>query len=207
MKRIAVLTMMVCIAATAMTACTQKSGSTAGTGDSVKKTETTQESTSEGVTKAKTGSTDSTTSDNEGKTNYEIKQEEAKKAEEASESLPVKKGSVIYELTINGVAITSDEITLYTDSAEVALSERVSEEVIDGKYRGDYAESGSENGIKDIDIPSAKDWLDGTTVTTTKYTIKDIKTGSSFHITLAEDIAKRLGFEKNVITVKVPEMQ
>ena len=218
MKKIVVWTTMICMAAVALTACGQKNGSNPGSDSSAKRTvtetqgkttttETTAEKTGTDSSTVKAKTTDSTASENDGKTNYEIKQEENEKAEKEEESLPVKKGSVRYELTINDVAITSNEMVLYSDSAVISLSQRVSEDVMDGKYKGDYVKSGLEKGIKDIDISNTKDWLDGTTVTTATYTLKDIKSGSSFHITLAEDMAKRLGFKNNVITVKVPEMQ
>ncbi|RRF94277.1 MAG: hypothetical protein DUD27_09675 [Lachnospiraceae bacterium] len=190
MKKKVLWTTMICMAAVALTACGQKNGSNTSSADSAKKTVTETQKTTTETTAEKTGMDSSTV-----------------KAENAEKSLPVKKGSVRYELTINDVAITSNEMVLYSDSAVVSLSERVSEDVTDGKYKGDYVKSGLEKGIKEIDISNTKDWLDGTTVTTATYTLKDIKSGSSFHITLAKDMAKRLGFKNNVITVKVPEME
>lgn len=182
-RRIVVLMMVACMTASFITACGQKKEKGNASGDPVRKTEvsTLEEKTESDVTD---------TSEQDNKTD---------------KSLPVKKGSVSYTLEINDVVITTNKVTLNSDHATVSIAERLSDEVIDGKCRGDYVKSGIEKGISDIDIPFKEERSDGTVVTAEVYTLDKIKDGTSFHIRLADDMAKRLGLKSNVITVDVPK--
>jgi len=188
-RRIVVFMMVACMTASFITACGQKKEKGNASGDPVKKTEvsTLEEKNESDVTDT---SEDSDTSEQDNKTD---------------KSLPVKKGSVSYTLEINDVVITTNKVTLNSDHATVSIAERLSDEVIDGKCRGDYVKSGIEKGISDIDIPFKEERSDGTVVTAEVYTLDKIKDGTSFHIRLADDMAKRLGLKSNVITVDVPK--
>lgn len=187
-KKVAVWMIVACMTMSLMSACGKKNDKGSSSKDSVKKTEA---STSE----KKTETTTTETSDDADKSDLD---------DQADKSLPVKKGSVSYTLEINDVVITSNKVTLNSDHATVSIAERLSEDVIDGKCRGDYVKSGIEKGIRDIDTPFTKERTDGTVVTGEVYTLENIKAGTPFHIKLADDMAKRLGLKSNVVTVDVP---
>ena len=123
-----------------------------------------------------------------------------------SSEMKTTEDSVTYELSIRSVGrneeiITSNEISVPSGDYVLSLSERISDDVVNGTVEGDFIEGGVQNAIVDIDYPYEMSGLDGTVVVAMEYTLSDIPTGQVITVTLSEELQNRLGLPENQIVI------
>lgn len=107
-----------------------------------------------------------------------------------------------YEIEINGVHVTENEIKINEQEFNIVLSEEqtVPSMLIhgfDGDISGNYREHMKIVGVEPKSITS----LDGTVVTAIVYEFKDIPDGAEFTIELTDELRDRIGLSSNTIRV------
>ena len=119
-------------------------------------------------------------------------------AEEASSTINVTDG-VGYILTVNDLEITENKVYLPSGDLLVALSEKISEDVMYKREEGNFLSTPLNKTVLDIDYPYEESGRDGTVITSMDYILKNVPAGTTVRVTITEELKDRLGLESEVI--------